>query len=121
MKNKWILLLFLSGCLLQQVAVASAVRPDQPLTRWQELKLSEFIQLRVSDIELLTGKRFNLVERISFGLLKHKLKKELRKKGDKPTGEVIHRIGGLKWWKIVLYVALLAVLLIAVIGVSKIG
>ena len=46
------------------------------------VKLIDCINISVGEIERISGKKLNLFQRISFGLLKHKMKKALRKDRD---------------------------------------
>ncbi|MBL7744039.1 MAG: hypothetical protein JNN00_11240 [Chitinophagaceae bacterium] len=93
--------------------------PPEP---WQQLKLSEFIKLKPVAFGQQAGRRLNLLQKFSFGILKQKMKKTLHRKGDQTVGEFLatnrHRY---KWWYIVLIIGLAILMVIVFINVIRLG
>ena len=60
---------------------ASIINPESALTGSPSkyLKASEFVKLSPDEFSRLTGKNLNSIERVSFRLLKHRMKRDLKK------------------------------------------
>lgn len=96
--------------------------PKPPEIAWQQLKLSEFVNLKPADFSRLTGHRLNILQRLSFGMLKQQMKKKLRRNEDQTVGEFMATYRRpYKWWYIVLIIGLAIILVIAVVSVSKLS
>lgn len=95
--------------------------PLPPEIAWQQLKLSEFVKLKPADFSRLAGHRLNILQKLSFGMLKQKMKKKLRRNEDQTVGEFMADYRRpYKWWYIVLIIGLAILMVIVVVNVSKI-
>ena len=67
---------------------------------WKNLKISEFIMLSPEDYTKITGKKMNLTERISFSIMKLKMKHVIRKNPNMTVSEYMdtHKKLGTGWW-----------------------
>lgn len=94
--------------------------PIMPETPLGKLKISEFIRLNPTEVGRLSGHRLTLTSKVSLGILKHKMRKSLRKKGDQTVQEFL--IGNRwpnKWWHYVLLIGLAIIGIIAIISVAS--
>lgn len=93
--------------------------PEGP---WQEWKISAFIKLNPSDFSRLSGRRMNPVQRFAFGMVKQKMKKELKRNQDMTVREFLSEPRKLtKWWQIAILVVLAVLMIIVFVNVSKLG
>jgi hypothetical protein len=60
---------------------ASFLLPDSTVHRetLKNLKVSEFVKLSSKELETITGKKFGLIDKISFSFTKMKMKKAIRR------------------------------------------
>jgi hypothetical protein len=67
---------------------------------WKNLKISEFIMLSPEDYTKITGKKMNLTERISFSIMKLRMKHVIRKNPNMTVSEYMdtHKKLGTGWW-----------------------
>jgi len=73
---------------------------------WKYLRANEFIKMSVKDFNQLTGKKMNLIQRVSFHLLKQRMKQEMKKNPSLTVNEYLnsHRKKMKTWLKIVLII-----------------
>ena len=66
---------------------------------WKNLKISEFIMLSPEDYTKITGKKMNLTERISFSIMKLRMKHVIRKNPNMTVSEYMdtHKKLGTGW------------------------
>lgn len=82
---------------------------------WKYKRASEFIKLTAADINHLTGKKMNLLQRFSFFIMKKKMKRALRKNPDLMVSEFLsapHKLEII--WLIVIIVLALLLLLVMI-------
>ncbi len=122
---KKILLLRLILCFLAITTVNSSygILPGNPSTTIRKnevlnyLKGSEFVKLSAKQIMEITGKKMNLWQRVSFGIIRIKIKHDLKKYRDLTlssysSNSFKSRIGTI-WW---ILIGIAAILLIAVVA-----
>lgn len=89
---------------------------------WKNLKLSEFIMLSPKDYSKAIGKKMNLRERISFSIMKVRMKHVLKKNPNMTVSEYMASSGkmGKGWWILIgVAGAVLIIILLAVIVSSN--
>lgn len=85
------------------------------------LKVSEFIMLSPKEYSTITGKKMNLPERISFSILKVRMKHTLKKNPNMKAGEYIDKhkkISTVGWIVIGLVIALIIIAIIYAIAAA---
>ena len=83
---------------------------------WKNLKISEFIMLSPEDYTKITGKKMNLTERISFSIMKLRMKHVIRKNPNMTVTEYMdtHKKLGTGWWILIGFgIAIVFLLLLA--------
>lgn len=94
--------------------------PTPPEIAWQQLKLSEFVKLKPADFSRRSGHRLNILQRLSFGMLKQQMKKKLRRNEDKRVGEFMAKYRRpYKWWYIVLVIGLAILMVIVLVNIPR--
>lgn len=86
-----------------------------PLKDWKSLKVSEFMMLSPKDYSKITGKKMNLKERISFSIMKLRMKRVLKKNPNMTVSEYLassRTVNTLGW---ILLAALILILLFLII------
>ena len=97
-------LLCLSGIIISINVNSVSVIYPRPTTSivkdWKNLKISEFIMLSPEDYTKITGKKMNLTERISFSIMKLRMKHVIRKNPNMTVSEYMdtHKKLGTGWW-----------------------
>jgi hypothetical protein len=102
---------------------ANAISKTYPVStaaaieNWKNLKLSEFIMLSPKDYSKVTGKKMNLGERISFSIMKVRMKHALKKNPNMTVSEYMAsgKMGTAGWILIGVAGGILIIILLAVI------
>jgi len=111
-------LLCLSGIIISiNVNSVSVIYPGSATSivkDWKNLKISEFIVLSPEDLTKITGKKMNLTERISFSIMKLKMKHLIRKNPNMTVSEYMntHKKFGTGWWILIGFIVFLLLLIL---------
>lgn len=103
-------------CLLCQSALASTV-PSGTIRHheYPNVRVSDFLNLSFKELEKLTGQKMNLVTRLSFKLLKGKMRKAVRKDPAITLNHFLNSQKKMKTWLLILLIVLGAILLAFII------
>ena len=88
---------------------------------YPNLRVIEFLQLSVKDLEKLTGEKMNLGARISFGILKARMKRALKKDPALTVNDFMTSQKKMKTWLLVVLIVLGAFLLAFLIFAAAYG
>jgi hypothetical protein len=109
-----LLLTAIGFCFLWQTALASTV-PSSSIYHHPNLRVIEFLNLSVKDLEKLSGQKMNLGARISFRLLKAKMRKAVKQDPAITVNEFMNSKKKMKTWLLVLLIVLGAILVAFII------
>ncbi|HUR64910.1 MAG TPA: hypothetical protein VMZ03_01045 [Chitinophagaceae bacterium] len=113
--RKFLLIAF-SFYFFSQPALASTVPSTaHHYTIIPTLRVKEFLELSARDLEKLTGEKMNLVTRLSYGILRGKMRKAMKKDPSITVNEFMSAHKKMKTWLVVLLIVLGAILVFFII------
>ena len=92
------------------------------IEQWKNFKASELIRLSAKEYSSITGERMNLKQRISFSILKSRMKHELKKNPDLKAGQSVaaQKKLGTGWWIVIIIgvVLVIGIIIFAIEGID---
>jgi hypothetical protein len=106
----------LGFCFIVQTALATTVSSGNIRHHeYPNVRVSDFLNLSVKELEKLTGQKMNLVTRLSFKLLRAKMKKAVKRDPAITVNEFMNSQKKMKTWLLVLIIVLGAILVAFII------
>jgi hypothetical protein len=88
---------------------------DPVVQSWKDLKVSDFIKFSTKDYSRIVGKKLNLKEKISFKIMKVRMKHQLKKQPNLLVGDYLATEGKISTgWLVAIIVVVLILILLAV-------
>jgi hypothetical protein len=120
------MLIIAFGMIMHNCIAASSVHRSSSIKAtwdvWQDITIRRFIQFSPGDFHRMTGQKMNFIQRVSFGLIKHRMRNSLKKKGDMTVNKFMtYPFKPTKWWHFVLLGILAILMIIVFITVAKLG
>ena len=98
------------------------LKPKPAIEQWKNFKASELIRLSAKEYSSITGERMNLKQKISFSILKSRMKHELKKNPDLIAGQSVaaQKKLGTGWWIVIVVgvVLVIGIIIFAIEGID---